>query len=189
MKSSEDNQRGLYRNGESGQLLSSGATLSSALHLVNAHELQNLRQALAHGWVPVDLQAKLATLADSDLLHHFIRQNSQLFIALLLAAQEGSFPNATPAERERLLRVLAYVRKEDDAIPDHTPGGFADDHDEVRAASTDFNRLLQEFKRWRLQHQVPAIWCKNSGSMRGCVQNDTRGSKAPPLPRFARERE
>ncbi len=130
----------------------------NALHLVSAPELENLREALSEGRVPLDLQAKLDTLARQGLLHHFIEQNSMLFISLLLAAQAGEFHGATPADRERLLRVLAYVRKDDDAIPDQRPGGFVDDHREVRAASLELEPLLDQFKFWHLRHQVPRMW-------------------------------
>src|SRR5664280_2729313 len=97
------------------------------LYLVTPHDLQDLRSALAQGRCPPDLDAKLARLAACSLSERYIEQNSRLFIALLLAASENSFTKTTPADRERLLRVLAYVRKDDDAIPDYSPDGFSDD--------------------------------------------------------------
>jgi hypothetical protein len=136
---------------------------TNALHLVSTHELETLRTALAEGRVPLDLQAKLETLPVKGLLHHFIEQNSLRFISLLLAAHAGDFHRGTAADRERLLRVLAYVRKDDDAIPDHRPGGFADDHQEVRAATLELESLLDEFKFWRLRHQVPKMWLAKRG--------------------------
>jgi hypothetical protein len=77
---------------------------------------------------------------------------------LLLAALESAFSEATSANRERLLRVLAYVRKDDDAIPDYRTDGFTDDQQEVRAATTELGPLLHAFKVWRLRHQVPGMW-------------------------------
>jgi hypothetical protein len=139
----------------------------SALHLVSSQDLQALRDALDRGQIPSDLQAKLARLAGDSLTHHFIERNSRLFIALLLAVQDGSFRGGTPTQRERLLQVLAYVRKDDDAIPDSKPGGFADDHQEVRAATAELEQLLEEFKRWRLRHQVPKIWMDKLCRARG----------------------
>jgi hypothetical protein len=129
--------------------------------MVNAHELQELRAALAHGALPLDFQAKLARLAEGDLTHRFIEQNCRLFAALLVAARDGSFAAASRADCERLLRVLAYVRKDDDAIADYKPGGFMDDQREVRAATTELHPLLQSFKAWRLRHQVPGMWLAN----------------------------
>ena len=128
------------------------------LYLVTAHDVQGLRSALAQGKLPADLETKLARLAGGSLSERYVEQNCRLIVALLLAAQQNSFTKATPAERERLLRVLAYVRKDDDAIPDYRPGGFIDDQQEVRAAATELNHVLLAFKVWRLRHQVPGMW-------------------------------
>jgi hypothetical protein len=139
-----------------------GAPLTAApsghMHLVTAHDVHELRTALAKGKLPAEFKAKLAKLAEGNLSERYIEQNSQLFSALLLAALECSFLGATRAQREQLLRVLAYVNKEDDAIPDYLAGGFADDQQEVRAAAMELAPLLQQFKAWRLRHQVPAMW-------------------------------
>ena len=128
------------------------------LHLVTPHEVQGLRTALAHGRLPPDFEAKLARLHEGDLIHRYVEQNSRLFFVLLLAALESAFTGSTPADRERLLRVLAYVRKDDDAIPDYRPGGFLDDQQEVLAAAKELAHVLHAFKVWRLRHQVPAMW-------------------------------
>ena len=90
--------------------------------------------------------------------HQFIAQNCRLFAALLLATEAGEFCDISPAERDRLLRVLAYVRKEDDAAPDYAPEGFTDDQQEVRAVLVELGGLLTAFKAWRLRHQVPGMW-------------------------------
>ena len=132
--------------------------LSGRLHLITAHELEELRSALVHGRLPADLEAKLAKLAGGSLSDRYVAQNSRLIYELLLASLEGSFTAATRADRERLLRVLAYVRKDDDAFPDYLPGGFIDDQQEVRAAAAELSSLLQSFKAWRLRHQVPGMW-------------------------------
>jgi hypothetical protein len=128
------------------------------LYLVTPHDVQGLRSALAQGRLPADLETKLARLAGGSLSERYVEQNCRLVVALLLAAQENSFTQATPADWERLLRVLAYVRKDDDAIPDYKPGGFLDDQQEVRAAATELKPLLLDFKVWRLRHQVPGMW-------------------------------
>lgn len=126
--------------------------------LVNTHEVEDLREELTRGSVPPDFESKLRRLAQSDLGHRFIEQNCRMIIALVEAAQSGSFKEASQEELERLLRVLAYVRKDDDAIPDYRPDGFTDDQQEVRAVMTDLSHLLQRYKAWRLRHQVPAMW-------------------------------
>ena len=108
--------------------------------------------------MPPDFLAKLKRLKDGDLSHHFIDQNCRLFAALLVATGDGSFREGSPAERERLLRVLAYVRKDDDAIPDYKPEGLTDDQREMRAAVAELGSLIQGFKAWRLRNQVPVMW-------------------------------
>jgi len=128
------------------------------LNLVTPQELQQLRDALLDGRPPRDLEVKLMQLAHGGLLHRFVEQNSRLIISLLLAAYSGEFRQANRASLERLLRVLAYVRKDDDAIPDFRPNGFMDDQQEIRAMLNEMGDLLQSFKRWRLRHQVPEMW-------------------------------
>lgn len=130
----------------------------SYLYLVNPHDLQRLRDQLAEGRVPKDFEAKLCRLAAGDLGSRFIAQHSRTFIALLTATLNGTFSKASREEYERLLQVLAYVREDEDAIPDYRLDGFTDDREEVRAAVTELNPLLQSFKAWRLRHQVPGMW-------------------------------
>ena len=108
--------------------------------------------------MPPDFVGKLKRLKEGNLSHHFIEQNCRLFAALLVAMEEGSFREGGPAERERLLRVLAYVRKDDDAIPDYKPEGLTDDQREMRATTVELDGLIQAFKAWRLRHQVPIMW-------------------------------
>jgi hypothetical protein len=109
------------------------------LQLVDRREVEDLRHALLAGELPPDFEVKLHRLADEGLGDQVMEHNCRWFWALLL-------------------RVLAYVRKDDDAIPDFLPGGFWDDQKEVRAAVTELAPLLQAFKAWRLRHAVPARW-------------------------------
>lgn len=135
-----------------------GAVPACALHLISRFEAKHLRDALDRGEVPGDLRSKLRKLEQGEVIHHFIRQNSQLIIALLQAAHDGEFQPVDPTEYEHLLRVLAYVRKDDDLIPDYQPGGYTDDHQVMRAIVHELAPLLQRFKLWRLRHQVPGMW-------------------------------
>lgn len=130
----------------------------SFLHLVTHEELKALREALGRGHVPADFEAKLNRLAQGDLLHRAVARHCRSFIALLQAVHDGSYTEASPAICERLLRVLAYVRKDDDSIPDYQPGGFVDDQQEAHKAETEYRSLLEQFKAWRLRNQVPALW-------------------------------
>jgi hypothetical protein len=129
-----------------------------SLQLVTREELREMREALLERTLPGDFEAKLCRLAKETLLHQFVEQNCRLFAALIQSAQQGSFRDAELADRERLLRVLAYVRKDEDAIPDYKANGFMDDLREVRAATNDLQKMLQDFKEWRLRHQVPNLW-------------------------------
>ncbi len=142
----------------------------SHLYLITEAELASLRRDLAGQNVPPDLEAKLSKLAAGTLAHRFIEQNCRTMIALLHAADQGAFTQASQAQRDRLLRVLAYVRKDDDAIPDYRADGFLDDRQEVRALTSDLAPLLQEFKAWRLRHQVPGLWLAE----RACVMQEVR---------------
>ena len=128
------------------------------LRWINDQELGELRETLAHGNLPADFLWKLKRLAGGALSHRFIEQNCRLFSALLLATEAGEFRDISVAERDRLLRALAYVRKEDDAQPDYAPEGFTDDQQEVRAVLVELGGLLTAFKAWRLRHQVPGMW-------------------------------
>ena len=143
-----------------GRVRSPARTLSrpALLQWITPHELEALRDALARGGLPPDFLGKLKRMADGDLSHHFIEQNCRLFAALLVATEHSSFRQGSPAERERLLRVLAYVRKDDDAIPDYKPEGLTDDQREIRAATVALDGLIHGFKAWRLRHQVPIMW-------------------------------
>jgi hypothetical protein len=156
----------IYTNGVRAQVRA-GRAPSPALVLMSrpalsqwtsSQEVETLREALARGGLPPDFHRKLRGLAGGDLSDRFIERNCRLFAALLLAAEAGAFRDGSRVERERLLRVLAYVRKEEDAIPDYRPGGLQDDQQEVRAVTIELGDLLQAFKAWRLRHQVPVMW-------------------------------
>ena len=131
---------------------------SGFVYLVTPNDVQELRTALVKGRLPPDFEAKLSKLGEGNLVERYVEHNSRLFFGLLLAAVEGSFLKASASDRERLLRVLAYVRKDDDAFPDYLPGGFEDDHQEVRTAAMELGTLLHEYRAWRLRHQVPRMW-------------------------------
>jgi hypothetical protein len=131
---------------------------ASALQFLTPDDLEEMQTAISKGALPPDFETKLLRLANDTLLHQFVEQNCRLFAGLLVGAHASSFTDATADDQARLLRVLAYVRKENDHIPDYKPGGFMDDLREVRAAATELNEVLQAFKVWRLRHQVPSLW-------------------------------
>ena len=155
-----------------------GQTTRHRLGLVNPHEIEDLRHKLARGQIPPDLELKLKKLSQGHLGHRSIEQNCRTIIELLLAGCQGVFNGANAEERERFLRVLAYVRKDDDAIPDYRPDGFADDLQEVQAVTRDLGSVLQNFKLWRLRHQVPTMWHAAQELMR-VPPSAVRPGKAP----------
>lgn len=135
-----------------------GRRADSYLRLVTAGEVAQLREAIARGMPPIDLELKLDKLSQGSLTERFVEQQSRLMIELLRAAGENSFRQASSGEVERLLRVLAYVRKDDDAIADYRRDGFLDDQQEIRLALNELAPLFKSFKDWRLRHQVPILW-------------------------------
>jgi hypothetical protein len=141
---------------------------SGLAHLVTADDVQELRTAVAIGKLPPDFEAKLTKLGKGSLIERYVEHNCRLFFELLQAAPRSSFIRLTVSDRERLLRVLAYVRKDDDAIPDYLPGGYFDDQQEVRAEALELGPQLHAFKVWRLRHQVPGMWRSEDCKLRMC---------------------
>jgi hypothetical protein len=150
------------------------ASGSDILHWVTPQDLQELKEMLQRGWLPLDFEAKLLELAGGGLADRQIERNCRLFVALLTAAYDGAFRGVTRAECDRLLTVLAYVRKTDDAIPDYRDDGFVDDHQEVHTATVELASLLQAFKAWRLRHQVPGMWGAENEAGRGAAEPQRR---------------
>jgi hypothetical protein len=131
---------------------------SGELHRITEQEWRALELSLDGGHVPADLAAKLARLNRDHLGHRHLERHCRLFLELLEASRERMFPGLSASQRQRLLLALAYVRKDEDAIPDYRPDGFTDDQSEVRAIAQELQPLLQAFKQWRLEHVVPRLW-------------------------------
>jgi hypothetical protein len=128
------------------------------LGLVSAAETAALRASLSIGKVPQDLLDKLNRLHAEDYKEHYLQRQSWVLLALLVAAGDRGFNDISPWDRERLVRMIAYVRKDDDAIPDGWPHGFDDDHDLMRLTCNQLRPVLDAFKSWRLKRQVPRLW-------------------------------
>jgi|SRR6185295_13731009 len=141
------------------------AVARDRLHLVSSFELEDLRGQLVRGRVPPDLETKLAKLSRGDVAQRSIERNCRTIIALLAAAHEGVFKETSLEHCERLLRALEYVRKDDDAIPDYRVDGFIDDLKEMQMVTRELNSFLQNFKAWRLRHQVPGMWNRTSARL------------------------
>lgn len=130
----------------------------TALGMLSSDEVRELRAAVANRTVPADFTNKLQTLAEGDMVMRYIAHHSVLLLEMLHAGCQGEFPWLSPSDFEQILRVLAYVRKEDDAIPDFLPSGYVDDQREIRLALTQLAPLLEAYKSWRLCKEVPARW-------------------------------
>lgn len=134
----------------------------SALYVVSSQDVRELDNALGRGGLPADFDWKLCRLREGNLTEQYVEQNSRLIFELLLAKEQGLFRELNVADRARLLQVLAYVRKDEDVVPDYQRDGYKDDAKEIRAVEADLQHLLKVFKIWRLRHQVPALWLRTA---------------------------
>jgi hypothetical protein len=130
------------------------------LYLLTEHDLREIDEALVRERLPMDFEQKLSRLGRGTLTERYVEQNSGLIFSLLLASRQGAFAGVTSAADDLLLRVLAYVRKDEDAIPDYRLDGFKDDAQEIRAVEAELRPVLHAFKAWRLRHQVPGLWLR-----------------------------
>jgi hypothetical protein len=135
-----------------------GPAIATFVPFVTPAEIRTLAEYLDERAVPADLEFKLRVLAQGGVLEQIIEKQCRRFISLLLAEQAGLFNEASPHQKELLLALLAYVRRDDDEIPDDLPRGYVDDHLQIRAALPELGHLLEQFNLWRLRTQVPVIW-------------------------------
>lgn len=126
--------------------------------MVTREELESLELVLAQGYLPADLLAKLERLRDDDARELYLKQQSQTLGRLLLSIAASEYHQARPVEAKRFLRMLAYVRKEQDLIPDYLPNGMRDDHDLMRTTCAEFREALTRFKAWHLSRHVPMMF-------------------------------
>jgi hypothetical protein len=129
-----------------------------AFGLITPYEVSSLREVLREGRVPWDLLHKLHRLRSDDYKEHYLQRQSWVLLSLLLAAGEQGFKDISLWDRERLIRMMAYVRKDEDAIPDSMPHGYDDDHDLMRMTCAQLGPVLEAFKAWHLLRQVPKLW-------------------------------
>jgi len=133
--------------------------------MVTEAEMKALCDALHQDHVPADLRAKLNRLRTDDPREFYLKQQSLLLSSLLTSPAAREFCRLRPRDCERLLRMLAYVRKDDDAIPDTWPGGMVDDHDLMRMTCTELREMLDKFKAWHLSRRVPLLWDARAASV------------------------
>ena len=161
----------------SGHFSASGLAMlmdSPQLHLVEPGELQALKETLSRGAIPVEFEAKLKRLGREGLTHYYIEQTSRLFIAIWFATRSGEFLKCDPSHLDLMLKVLAYVAKENDFIPDYQSNGFTDDYEMIRATGRQLETLIRDFKEWRLKNQVPRFWLKGQEEQSGGLLVNSR---------------
>ena len=124
------------------------------LHLLTEGEVEDLRRNIAEGLTPTDLQRKLNGLSEVDLVQYDLQRKARIIVCLLAAIREGGFGPAPLECEEHLLHVVAYLRKDNDAIPDQGPeGGWVDDLAEMREAWAEHREIITRFNDWRLKQQ------------------------------------
>lgn len=138
----------------------------SGLHLVSTEEKRALEDALLKGHLPLDFERKLCRLGEGNLTQRYVAQSCRLVVALLFDNVHGLFTNVSPAEFGRLLLMLAYVRKDEDAVPDYRCDGYKDDAQEMRILEAELAPVLRRYKQWRLRHQVPGLWLRGETQFR-----------------------
>jgi hypothetical protein len=130
------------------------------IRTVSAREIDLLKPTHENGWLRPQIEAKLARLHPTCPDHQELRRLVTLAFELLTAVAEGRFhPGPSWPEIEpRLLRALAYLVREGDAIPDHLPEGFDDDMREFRSLAERATDLFGAFEGFALveKHRQPS---------------------------------
>jgi hypothetical protein len=102
-------------------------------------------------WLRPEIEAKLEQLNLNDAIHRELHHLVGLSLELFEAVDNGEYrPGKDWPEIElRLKRALAYFVRTGDAIPDHEPTGFDDDHREFRDLAQRAELLLAHFEAHR----------------------------------------
>jgi hypothetical protein len=116
--------------------------------VVDAREIDLVWPTHRNKWLRPEIEEKLKQLNLNDPihleLHHLVNLSLDLFDAVdaRLYQPGKDWPEIEP----RLKRALAYFVKSGDAIPDHEPTGFDDDHREFRDLAQRAELLLAHFE-------------------------------------------
>jgi hypothetical protein len=115
---------------------------------VDQKELDLLLPTHRNNWLRPQAEAKLRQLNPDDPIHRELHRLVTLCLNLFIAVDAERYqPGKDWLEIEpRLRRALAYFVKQYDAIPDHEPTGFDDDHREFRLLSERAELLLAHFE-------------------------------------------
>jgi hypothetical protein len=118
---------------------------------VDAKEIDLLLPTHRNDWLRPQVIAKLQQLHLEDQVHRELHRLVNLSLDLLEATDTGRYRPARDWQEiePRLKRALAYFVKGGDAIPDHLPTGFDDDHREFRDLARRAELLLAHFEAFR----------------------------------------
>jgi hypothetical protein len=118
---------------------------------VNLQEIDLVWPTHRNQWLRPEVEAKLKQLNPNDPVHRELHHLVQLSLDLFGAVDAGQYPPGKdwPEIEPRLKRALAYFVKSGDAIPDHEPTGFDDDHREFRDLAQRAELLLAHFDAHR----------------------------------------
>jgi len=118
---------------------------------VHSDELDLVLPTHRNKWLRPEIEAKLQQLNLNDPIHRELHHLVRLSLDLFEAVDGGKYrPGKDWTEIEpRLKRALAYFVKSVDAIPDHEPTGFDDDHREFRDLAQRAELLLAHFEAHR----------------------------------------
>jgi hypothetical protein len=118
---------------------------------VHSDELDLVLPTHRNKWFRPEIEAKLKQLNLKDPIHRELHHLVGLSLDLFEAVDARKYrPGKDWVEIEpRLKRALAYFVKSEDAIPDHEPTGFDDDHREFRDLAQRAELLLTHFEAHR----------------------------------------
>ena len=118
---------------------------------VHPHELDLVLPTHRNHWLRPEIEAKLQQLNLKDPIHHELHHLVRLSLDLFEAVDAGKYkPGKDWREVEpRLKRALAYFVRTGDAIPDHEPTGFDDDHREFSDLAQRAESMLAHFEAHR----------------------------------------
>ena len=121
---------------------------------VDPKEIDLLLPTHRNDWLRPQINTKLQMLNLNDSIHRELQHLVTLAMDLLHSVDTGTYKPGPdwPDIEPRLKRALAYFVKSGDAIPDHLPTGFDDDHREFADLARRAELLLAHFEA---VHQRP----------------------------------
>ncbi len=122
--------------------------------VVDPQEIDLVWPTHRNKWLRPEVEEKLKQLNLNDPIHRELHHLVTLSLDLFDAVDAGRYQPGKdwPEIEPRLKRALAYFVKSSDAIPDHEPTGFDDDHREFRDLAQRAELLLAHFEARHLRN-------------------------------------